>query len=142
MFVSLLRCLRSGGAPPEKQTLAYSYRMQTLVQAHSYRTNKGKIDGGLLMEQSSISIFMEEKYRLISIIILIMMIIMVIIISNSIIIAPRGRGRPRPKFIVQPLFCPCRGKIKALLKRSFFLTKPLILGIGASKVLPNIGCKH
>ena len=28
------------------------------------------------------------------------------------------------------------GKIKALLKRSFFLTKPLILGIGASKVLP------
>ena len=30
------------------------------------------------------------------------------------------------------------GKIKALLKRSFVLTKPLILGIGASKVLPII----
>ena len=29
------------------------------------------------------------------------------------------------------------GKIKALLKRSCFLTKPLILGIGASKVLPS-----
>ena len=29
------------------------------------------------------------------------------------------------------------GKIRALLKRSFFLTKPLILGIGASKVLPR-----
>ena len=28
------------------------------------------------------------------------------------------------------------GKIKALLKRSLVLTKPLILGIGASKVLP------
>ena len=28
-------------------------------------------------------------------------------------------------------------KQKALLKRSFFLTKPLILGIGASKVLPS-----
>ena len=30
-------------------------------------------------------------------------------------------------------------KNKGFLKRSFFLTKPLILGIGASKVLPNIG---
>ena len=30
------------------------------------------------------------------------------------------------------------GKIKALLKRSFFLTKPLLLGIGASKVLPTV----
>ena len=30
------------------------------------------------------------------------------------------------------------GKIKALLKRSFVLTKPLILGIGASKVLPIV----
>ena len=29
------------------------------------------------------------------------------------------------------------GKLKALLKRSVFLTKPLILGIGASRVLPR-----
>ena len=28
-------------------------------------------------------------------------------------------------------------KLKALLKRSCFLTKPLVLGIGASKVLPR-----
>ena len=31
------------------------------------------------------------------------------------------------------------GQIKALLKRSIFLSKPLILGIGASKVLPRKG---